>query len=223
MFLEEVLLDARLIVLNIVSRSVPSRLLVEEPGVAGPEKTVQKPKQNGGIGFSKPSCRDRVTAFDRCISEIFILCVCRLTGVILVIDPGVAVSDGLQIEKTVCPGRGCRQPDEGNEGRQDKVDLWVVFLFISVEAGVEEVESEAVRGTEYDIVVDCRFPIMLPGGGVEPDHHSGENIKLGIGAEIPGEGEGFIILGFQAADGTFVLDSFVVVGPVVSFINIFLV
>ena len=64
---------------------------------------------------------------------------------------------------------------------------------------------------------------MLPGGGVEPDHHSGENIKLGIGAEIPGEGEGFIILGFQAADGTFVLDSFVVVGPVVSFINIFLV
>ena len=153
MFLEEVLLDARLIVLNIVSRSVPSRLLVEEPGVAGPEKTVQKPKQNGGIGFSKPSCRDRVTAFDRCISEIFILCVCRLTGVILVIDPGVAVSDGLQIEKTVCPGRGCRQPDEGNEGRQDKVDLWVVFLFISVEAGVEEVESEAVRGTEYDIVV----------------------------------------------------------------------
>ena len=181
MFLEEVLLDARLIVLNIVSRSVPSRLFVEEPGVAGPEKTVQKPKQNGGIGFSKPSCRDRVTAFDRCISEIFILCVCRLTGVILVIDPGVAVSDGLQIEKTVCPGRGCRQPDEGNEGRQDKVDLWVVFLFISVEAGVEEVESEAVKEEQNTTLPLVSFPIILPGSGVEPDHHSGENVELRIG------------------------------------------
>ena len=53
--------------------------------------------------------------------------------------------DGLQIEKAVGPGRGRCEPDEGNEGRQDEVDLWVVLLLISVEAGVEEVESQTVR------------------------------------------------------------------------------
>ena len=140
-----------MIVLNIVSTSVPGGLLVEEPGVAGPQKTVQKPKQNGGIGFSETSHRVWLARADRRISVIFV--VSLLTGVILVIDPGVPVSDGLQIEKPVCPGRGCSEPDEGNEGGQDEVDLRVVLLLISVEAGVEEVESQAVRGTEYDIAL----------------------------------------------------------------------
>ena len=53
----------------------------------------------------------------------------------------------LQVEKSVCPGRGSSEPDEGDEGRQDEVDLWVALLLVRVESGVKEVEGEAVRGT----------------------------------------------------------------------------
>ena len=144
-----------MIVFNIVSTSVPGSLFVEEPGIAGPEETVQKPKQNGGVGFPKTSHSVWLASTDSYVNEIAIFCL--LTGVILAVDPRVPVRDGLQIKKPVRPGRGCCEPDEGNEGRQDEVDLWVVLLLISVEAGVEEVESEAARGTEYDIAVGISY------------------------------------------------------------------
>ena len=131
--------------MNIVPNSVPGCFLVEEPGVAGPQKAVQKPEQNGGIGFSQTSHRVWRTGGDSCISEVPILSL--LTGVILIINPGVPVRNRLQVEKSVCPGRGSSEPDEGDEGRQDEVDLWVALLLVRVEAGVEEVEGEAVRGT----------------------------------------------------------------------------
>ena len=145
----ELALDARLLVaLHIVSSSVPGGLFVEEPGVASPQKTVQKPEKNGGVGFSKTSHHIRDTVFD---TWIFVMAfIILLTGVILFIDP-VAVSDGLQAKKAVGPSWGRREPDEGNEGRHDEVNFRVVFLFISVEARVEEVEGETVREREYDI------------------------------------------------------------------------
>ena len=146
MFLEGVL-DARLIVLNIVSISVPGSLFVEEPGVTGPQKAVEKPKQNGGIGFSQTPHWVWLTVLDGCIPEVAV--VRPLAGVILLVDPGLPVRNRLQIEKPVGPGRGCSEPDEGNEGCQEEVDLWVVLLLVSVEAGVEEVEGQTVR--EYDI------------------------------------------------------------------------
>ena len=57
----------------------------------------------------------------------------------------------LQVEKSVCPGRGSSEPDEGDEGRQDEVDLWVALLLVRVESGVEEVEGEAVIVTKSEI------------------------------------------------------------------------
>ena len=94
-------LDARLLVaLHIVSSSVPGGLFVEEPGVAGPQKTVQKPEEDGGVGFPKTSHHLRDTVLDICIFELIFIIL--LAGVILVIDP-VAVSDGLQAKKAVGP------------------------------------------------------------------------------------------------------------------------
>ena len=101
MFLEGVL-DARLIVLNIVSISVPGSLFVEEPGVAGPQKAVEKPKQNGGIGFSQTPHWVWLTVLDGCIPEVAV--VRPLAGVILLVDPGLPVRNRLQIEKPVGPG-----------------------------------------------------------------------------------------------------------------------
>ena len=159
MFLAEILDARQLIVFDIVPTSVPGSLFVEEPGVTGPQETVQKPKQNGGVGFSKTPHRVCLALADGYIDVIVIFCL--LTGVTLAVDPRVPVRDGLQIKKPIRPGRGCCEPDEGNEGRQEEVDLWVVLLLISVEAGVEEVESQAVRIPEYDIAVGMSVTIII--------------------------------------------------------------
>ena len=120
----------------------------------------------------------------------------------------------LQVEKPVGPGRGCCEPDEGNEGRHEKVDLRVVFLLVRVEAGVEEVEGEAAREEENTTLPLLSLAFILPGGGVEPHHHSGEHKKLGIGGEISGKGKCFIFPSVRwTTDGTFVLLFCLVVQP----------
>ena len=88
-------------ILSLVPCSVPSSLLIQEPGVAGPEEAVEKPEQDGGIACSKPSCSNVLAVSNQRVGEV--LPVGFLARRTCFIDPRLHAGNSLDGEQSMSP------------------------------------------------------------------------------------------------------------------------
>ena len=125
-----------------ISGSVPTGLLVQEPNVAAPQKAVQESDENAGVGFSVSGMWDRFTIghiwFDKFISVF----TTRIDSTFIIKDPIFHMCCWLEAKEAICPGRGRGKPDEGQNCGNYEVNLRITFLFICVQVGIEDIQSQ---------------------------------------------------------------------------------
>ena len=162
-----------------VPGSVPSSLLVQEPRVAGPQEAVEEAEQDGSVAGAEARECQTLTILD--LGELEIISVRFITRRLVISeDPGVDISNTLETEETMSPGRGCRQPDEAKNRGNDQIYLGIVLLFISVEVRVEHVESQPDQEQDESELLNSSN-MNSRGEAVEPGDDTKKHEELGVG------------------------------------------